>query len=246
MRKKHYRSIFLSDIHLGFHGCKAAELTTWLKKHSCDNLFLLGDIIDVWALKSKFYWPPEHTQLVRALLKMSNNAQQTVYTPGNHDWVFKTNHMEFDSITICNEYVHTAANGNRYLCLHGDKHDGVLASNKLLIMLGCWAYDALLYISTHVSKARAFAGRVHWSLSRYLKRKVKAAVSYTSNYEQTVVADVLQHNVDGVICGHIHHPGILNLSGTIYANCGDWVESLSLIVEHSDGTLEVMHPHGYS
>ena len=239
MKKKYYRSIFISDIHLGFHGCKAKELTQWLKGVKCDYLFLLGDIVDVWALRSKFYWPEAHTHLVRAILKVAKNTKLTVYTPGNHDRVFKQG-FTFGNILVTPEYIHEAADGKKYLCLHGDKHDGVLAQNKFLVTVGCWLYDLLLHISSKISQARSLAGRVHWSLSKYLKHKVKAAVNYVSKYEQTVVSDAKEHNVDGVICGHIHSAGILNMRGVEYINCGDWVESLTVVTEDEEGVMSVI------
>lgn len=245
MSKKaaYYRSIFISDIHLGFHGCKAEELTQWLKQHKCDYLFLLGDIVDLWALQSRFYWPTTHTQLVRSLLKMSKATKRTVYTPGNHDWLIKNKGTELGNILVCDEYIHTAADGKRYLCLHGDKYDGVLARNKYLVAIGCWLYDLLLSMSTRLSTLRRYAGRVHWSLSKYLKHKVKSAVSYIADYEKAVVQSATDHGADGVICGHIHHATITDFNETVYVNCGDWVESLTVVVEHFDGSLEVLHPY---
>jgi UDP-2,3-diacylglucosamine pyrophosphatase LpxH len=218
-----YRSIFLSDIHLGFHGCKAKELNKWLKQQKCEYLFLLGDIIDIWALRGKFYWPEAHTQLLRTILKVAKKTTLTVYTPGNHDWVLKNEGVLFDNILVANEHIHELADGRKFLCLHGDKHD-----------------DILLHVSTKLSQLRSYAGRVHWSLSKYLKQKVKSAVNYISNYEETVVNDAKQHGVDGVICGHIHHAVIQDLDGVTYVNCGDMVESLTVVVETFEGELKIL------
>lgn len=242
MKKTHYRSIFISDIHLGFRGCRAEELTKWLKHVECDYLYLLGDCLDIWSLQSKFYFPESHIDLTRALLKLSKKTKRTVFTPGNHDWIFKLYNGTTGNFTIANEYIHVGLDGQEHLVLHGDKHDGVLAGNKFLVHLGCVAYDILLAASTRISQARKAAGRVHWSLSKYLKQRVKTAVNYIGAYEEHVVADARAHGVTSIICGHIHHAGILQFQEITYMNTGDWVESLSCIVEHPNGQFEVLTP----
>lgn len=239
-----YKSIFISDIHLGSKGCKADLLCDFLKHNVAENLYLVGDIIDGWRLKRKFYWLQSHTNVVRRILTASKRETKVIYVIGNHDDVFRgllPFDMSFGNIELVNQCRHVGINGKTYMVIHGDIFDGVLRTKlQWLYHLGDFLYNILLDINILVSKVRNWFGLPHWSLSAYLKHKTKEAVSYLSNFEELITEYCAKQKADGVICGHIHHADIKTVNGIEYMNDGDWVESCTALVEHYDGKWEII------
>ncbi len=237
-----YRTIWISDVHLGFKGCRAEFLLDFLKTTNCDRLYLVGDIIDVWNMKRGLYWPQTHNNVVRKVLGMAKNGTEVIFVPGNHDEVLRDfNGSTFGNIHIRNEVIHESADGKKYLILHGDEFDSVVKCSKLLAILGNHAYEWLLAANRWVNIARRKLGFPYWSLAAYLKQKVKNAMMYISQFETAVAHEAERRGADGVICGHIHHAEISTIGDVMYFNTGDWVESCTALVEHHDGALELLH-----
>lgn len=236
-----YRSIFISDVHLGFRGCQAELVLDFLKATQCRQLYLVGDIVDVWAMHKGIYWPESHNAVVREVLEKARTGTQVIYVPGNHDELLR-GHLgaNFGNVTVRDEIVHLTAAGQRLLVLHGDRFDGVVQNGRWLAKLGSRAYDNLLALNGLVSQVRRRLGLKYWSLAGYLKHKVKKAVSYIGNFETAVAAEARRRGVDGLVCGHIHHAEMRDIEGVVYANCGDWVESCTALVEHHDGRLQLL------
>ncbi|TCS62113.1 UDP-2,3-diacylglucosamine diphosphatase [Varunaivibrio sulfuroxidans] len=239
---KKYRTIWISDIHLGTRGCQAEMLLDFLKHTESDVLYLVGDIIDGWRMKRSWYWCQSHNDVVQKLLRKARKGTRIIYVPGNHDENFRdfTNH-NFGSVSVVNEAIHVAADGKRYLVLHGDQFDGVVKFAKWLAYLGDSAYTAALAVNHWFNVARRRLGFPYWSLSAFLKKKVKNAVEYVSRYEDAVAAAARARNVDGVICGHIHCAEKRPMGDVIYCNTGDWVESCTALVEDDKGHIDILH-----
>lgn len=237
----HYRAIFLSDIHLGTSGCKAAHLLDFLRHNESDSLYLVGDIIDGWALRSRFYWPQLHNDVIQKILRKARKGTRVYYVPGNHDEVARQFcGLKFGDVSICEEAVHQLVDGRKLWVVHGDIADGVIRHVKWLAHLGDALYDWLLWMNRHLNNLRARLGFGYWSLSQYLKYKVKNAVSFISDFEAVLVREARRRGYDGVICGHIHHAQIRALDGALYVNTGDWVESLTALVETHEGELRIV------
>lgn len=236
-----YRSIWISDIHLGTPGCKAQFLLDFLKHTHSEKLYLVGDIIDGWALRRNWYWPQEHNDVVQKILRKARKGTQVLFIPGNHD-AFARGYVDhnFGDITVAREMIHETADGRQFLVLHGDEFDVVVKYAKWLALLGDWAYGLCLKLNDTVNSARQWLGYPYWSLSAYLKLKVKNAVQFIADFENALADVARKKGVDGVICGHIHHPEIREIDGVTYCNDGDWVESCSALVEHFDGRLEII------
>lgn len=240
--KRHVRSIWISDVHLGFSGCSANHLLTFLRRMRCENLYLVGDIVDFWALKKRQFWSQDHNNVIRSILGKAKHDTRVVFIPGNHDAVMRDYlGLILGNVEIAHEIVHETPDGRRFLVLHGDQFDGAVISSKLLGMIGTRLYDLLLKMNAWVNHARARLGMEYWSLAAFLKHKVKNAVKYIANFEQAVAKAAHHHQVDGLICGHIHRPEISKIDGVSYLNCGDWVESCTALIEHFDGTIELIH-----
>ncbi len=240
--KKRYRAIWISDVHLGTRGCKADFLLDFLKYHESEYLFLVGDIIDGWSLKRSWYWHQSHNDVVQKILRKARKGTNVIYIPGNHDEFAReyTNHL-FGGIRLENRYIHETADGKKLLILHGDEFDGVIKYAKWLAVLGDYAYQFSLTVNRYVNQARKKMGLPYWSLSAYLKGKVKNAVQYIDNFEQVVADAAAQQGVDGVVCGHIHKAEMRTIGDVLYCNDGDWVESCSALVENQDGSLEIIY-----
>lgn len=236
-----FRTIWISDVHLGTRGCKAEYLLDFLKSTESDTLYLVGDIIDGWRLRRSWHWPQPHNDVVQKILRKARKGTRVVFIPGNHD-EFARDYTEhnFGEIELAEEAVHETADGRRLLVLHGDTFDGVVKYAKWLAHLGDWAYTLALSLNHWLNVVRRRMGLPYWSLSAYLKHKVKNAVQFIDDYEQTVADEARRRGVDGVVCGHIHHAEIRDIDGVLYANDGDWVESCTALVESPDGTLEVL------
>ena len=239
---KRYRAIWISDLHLGTPGCQAEKLLEFLRLTESDHLYLIGDIIDGWALKRRFYWPQAHNDVVQKILRKSRKGTFVTYIAGNHDEAAR--HflgVAFGGIVIEDEVVHITTRGERLLILHGDRFDGVIQCAKWLAYVGDIAYETLLKVNVWFNRARRRIGLPYWSLSQYLKHKVKNAVSYIGAFEEALAREAKSRGLDGVVCGHIHQPEIRMINGVKYCNDGDWVESLSALVETMDGELKLIH-----
>ena len=246
-QKKHYRAIFISDLHLGTPGCQAEALLEFLKTHSCDTLYLVGDIIDGWQLRRKWYWPQAHNDVVQKLLRKARKGCRVVYVPGNHD-EFARDFLDhsFGGVEVVEQAVHVTADGKKLWVIHGDYFDGVIQFAKWLAYVGDTLYEWALKANRHLNYMRGRMGMPYWSLSAYLKLKVKKAVNFISDFEVAVAHEAKKLGYDGVVCGHIHHAEIREIDGVLYCNDGDWVESLSTLVEHHDGRLEILTFDPYS
>jgi UDP-2,3-diacylglucosamine pyrophosphatase LpxH len=241
---KRFRAIWISDIHLGTTGCQAARLLEFLQSTESETLYLVGDIIDGWQLKRRWYWDQTHNNVVQNVLKKAKKGTQVIFVPGNHDEsVRQFIDLDFGGIKIRDELVHVTARGKRMLVLHGDRFDGVIACAKWLAYVGDSLYTVILKFNQVFNNWRARAGLPYWSLSQYLKLKVKNAVSYISSFENALATEAKKKGYDGVICGHIHKPEIRDIDGILYCNDGDWVESLSALVEDHSGQLRLVTWH---
>jgi UDP-2,3-diacylglucosamine pyrophosphatase LpxH len=235
------RTVWISDIHLGTQGCNADLLMDFLKSIECETLYLVGDIIDGWRLKRGWYWPPRHNDVIRRFLKMAKQGTRVVYVPGNHDEVFRDyTGLHFGGIELVYEAIHETADGRRLLVLHGDKFDGVVLYARWLAFLGDYAYAALLKMNIWFNSIRRRFHLPYWSLSAYLKKRVKNAVEYISRYGDVVAQAATERGVDGIVCGHIHSAEIRQYGSITYYNDGDWVESCTALVEHFDGAMEIL------
>jgi UDP-2,3-diacylglucosamine pyrophosphatase LpxH len=238
---RRYRTIWISDIHLGTRGCKAEFLLDFLRQTESETLYLVGDIVDGWRLKRSWYWPQPHNDVVQKLLRKARKGTRVVYIPGNHDELLRRFlEINIGQIEVLSEAIHETANGKRLLVMHGDEFDAVVRYARWLAFLGDWAYNAALAANYWINLLRRRLGLSYWSLSAYLKQRVKNAVEYISRFELAVAEAAAKRGVDGVVCGHIHHAEIREIAGVTYCNDGDWVESCTALVEHVDGRLEIL------
>lgn len=237
----HYRTIFISDVHLGFRGARTAELAAFLKASRCERLYLVGDIVDMWALRGRWRWPACHNLVVRRVLKMAQRGTVVTYVPGNHDEAARPYAgLEFGGVRIARQAVHALADGRQLLVTHGDEFDLVVQNSRLLSLAGAWAYDHLVAANRTVNTARRLVGLRRWSFSQAVKSRVKGACTFVSRFEEALLAEAQRRGLDGVVCGHIHEPR-LREGRMLYANCGDWIERATALVEHECGRLEIVH-----
>jgi UDP-2,3-diacylglucosamine pyrophosphatase LpxH len=236
-----YRSVFVSDTHLGTRGARCEFLADFLRRTTCQNLFLVGDIIDGWRLRKSWYWDENHDEVIRLILRFARTGTEVTYIPGNHDEMFrKWLPMEIAGIRLRKEAEHTTADGKRLLIMHGDEFDSVVRYAKFLALLGDWAYTFALTFNRYFNAVRRRLGYPYWSLSAWLKRQVKEAVKAIDRFEGALAAEARRRGFDGVVCGHIHHAQMHEVNGVLYLNDGDWVESCTALVEHHDGRLELI------
>jgi UDP-2,3-diacylglucosamine pyrophosphatase LpxH len=236
-----YRALFISDVHLGTRGCQAERLLDFLRYHDADVVYLVGDIVDGWQLRSSWRWPQTHNDVVQKLLRKARKGARIVYVPGNHDEFLRGYYgTHFGGVEVAEHAIHESADGKRYLVIHGDHFDLVVTQARWLALLGNKAYDFAILANRIFNGLRRRLGFPYWSLSQWAKLKVKNAVNYIGEYEQALAEEARRHAVDGVICGHIHHAVIHDDFGIRYINCGDWVESCTAVVEHYDGRFEVV------
>lgn len=237
----HFRSVFISDVHLGTRGCQAELLLDFIRSMECEQLYLVGDIIDGWKLKGGWHWPQAHNDVVQKVLRMARKGTAVTYVPGNHDEVARDYcGVHFGGVVIARDAIHTTIDGRTFLVTHGDEFDGVVQHAKWLAFLGDWSYRTILMLNTLFNLARRKMGFGYWSLSAFLKGKVKNALQFIENFEGAVADEARRRGVDGVICGHIHKAEMRDIDGITYINDGDWVESCTAIVEHMDGRLELL------
>jgi UDP-2,3-diacylglucosamine pyrophosphatase LpxH len=241
MPLRRFRAIFISDWHLGTPGCQAAALLEFLRCTESDYLYLVGDIIDGWQLRRRWYWHQLHNDVIQKVLRKVRKGTQVVYVPGNHDEAAR--HyvgVDFGGVAIRHEATHVTSAGLRLLVTHGDRFDGVVTCAKWLALLGDRLYTLILKLNQHFNAARARLGMPYWSLSQFLKLKVKNAVSFITAFEEALAKEARTRDFDGVVCGHIHHAEIRRIDDVLYCNSGDWVESLTALVEAHDGTLTIL------
>lgn len=236
------RSIFISDVHLGTRACQAERLLDFLRSHDAEHLYLIGDIIDFWAMNRGIHWTRTQNTVVQKILRRARHGEQVMLIPGNHDEALREyGGVLFGDILVAHEHVHVMADGRRFLLLHGDEFDQVTRYHRWIAVLGDWGYNLLVRINGWLSwLRRSLRIPGYWSLAAYAKRKVKQAVSFIGDFEESVMWRVKERGFDGVICGHIHWATIQDMDGLTYINCGDWVDSCTAIVEHHDGRLELL------
>lgn len=237
-----FRAIWISDVHLGTAGCQADCLLDFLRHHESEVLYLVGDIVDGWQLRKGWYWPQSHNDVVQKILRKARKGTRVVYVAGNHDEVARQFlGMRFGDIEIVDEVVHPLLDGRKLWVIHGDLFDGVLQHARWLARLGDTLYTLILNLNKWFNAIRHRMGFSYWSLSQYLKHRVKRAVNFISAFEQAVVGEARRRGYHGVVCGHIHKAEIREVDGLLYCNDGDWVESLTALVETTDGRLQLIH-----
>ena len=238
---KRYRALFISDVHLGTRGCQADKLLDFLRIHEADTFYLVGDIVDGWALRSSWYWPQAHNDVVQKLLRKARKGARLIYIPGNHDEFLRGYYgTHFGGIEVMEHTIHQSADGRRFLVVHGDIFDLVVTQARWLALLGDKAYEFAISVNRVFNALRRVLGAPYWSLSQWAKLKVKNAVNYIGAFEKALATEARHHQSDGVICGHIHYATIHDDFGLRYINCGDWVESCTAVAEHDDGRFEII------
>ena len=237
-----YQTIWISDTHLGTSACKAEFLLDFLKNHESKNLYLVGDIIDGWQLTKKWYWNQLHNDVIQKVLRKSRKGTRVVYIVGNHDeGLRKFLGISLGNIQVVNEVEHTLRDGRRFLILHGDLFDGIIRNVKWVAHLGDFLYVRMITINNTFNRVRRKLGFPYWSLSQYLKQRVKKAINFVTDFENAIANEAKRRGFDGVVCGHIHKAEIRDIGGVLYCNDGDWVESLSALVETKAGELKLIH-----
>jgi UDP-2,3-diacylglucosamine pyrophosphatase LpxH len=234
------RTGWISDLHLGTRGCNAEAVLHFLRSYEFETLYIVGDLLDVWSLRRSRYWPQSHNDVVQKILRKGRKGTRIVYVPGNHDEFLRSYLGEYGSLTIARRALHETADGRRLLIIHGDELDTVIQNAKWLAYVGDIGYQFLLWLNQPINFLRRRFGLGYWSLSAYAKREVKNAVAFIGAFEQAVVRYARQYQVDGVLCGHIHSAAKREVDGTWYYNCGDFVESCTALVEHYDGSIELL------
>ncbi|WP_273505422.1 UDP-2,3-diacylglucosamine diphosphatase [Fulvimarina manganoxydans] len=241
MTARHFRTLFISDVHLGSKAAQAELLVDFLRVHDAETIYLVGDIVDGWRLKRSWHWPQLHNDVVQKLLRKARKGSRIVYIPGNHDEFLRDfPGQHFGGVEVRQNDIHTTADGRKFLVMHGDEFDVVVRNARIIAYLGDWAYDAAIAINVIFNKARRRLGFPYWSFSSWAKLKVKNAVNFIGAFEKALAAEAERHGCDGVICGHIHHAEMRELNGVEYVNTGDWVESCTAVAERYDGTLELV------
>jgi UDP-2,3-diacylglucosamine pyrophosphatase LpxH len=235
------RTIWISDLHLGTRGCKAEFLLDFLRFTEAETIYLVGDIIDLWRLKKSWYWPQTHNDVIQKVLRKVRKGTRVVYVPGNHDeWLREFTQLQFGGVEVVEDAIHVTADGRQLLVLHGDIFDAVVMNARWLALLGDGAYTVALWVNRHFNTMRRRLGYPYWSLSAYLKRRVKNAMQYIASFAEAVANEAHRRGVEGIVCGHIHHAEIRRIGDILYCNSGDWVESCTALVEHFDGRLELI------
>jgi UDP-2,3-diacylglucosamine pyrophosphatase LpxH len=238
---RHFRTLFISDVHLGSKAAKADFLIDFLRHHEAETIVLVGDIVDGWRLKRNWYWPQAFNDVTQKFLRKARKGTRIIYIPGNHDEFLRDfPGTHFGGVEVADRIIHEAADGRRYLVLHGDEFDVVVRHARVVAYLGDWAYDAAIAVNVVFAAIRRRLGLPYWSFSSWAKQQVKTAVNFIGEFQKVVVEEARRADADGVICGHIHHAVITEIDGIRYINSGDWVESCTAIAEHHDGRMELI------
>ena len=240
MAATHYRTAWISDLHLGTRGCNAEAVLHFLREVECDTLYLVGDLIDVWSLRRSRYWPQSHNDIIQKILRKGRKGTRLIYIPGNHDEMLRGFFGEYGNLTITRRAIHQTADGRRLLVIHGDELDTVIQNVKWLAFICDVGYQFLLKLNPPINFLRRRFGLGHWSLSAYVKHRVKNAVAFIGEFENAIVRYARQFGVDGVVCGHIHSAAVRDFGGVTYYNDGDFVESCTALVEDFDGRIELL------
>ena len=234
------RTGWISDLHLGTRGCNAEAVLRFLRCYEFETLYIVGDLLDIWSLRRSRYWPQAHNDVVQKILRKGRKGTRIIYIPGNHDEFMRGHTGEYGNLSIVRRALHETADGRRLLIMHGDELDTVIQNAKWLAYAGDVGYQLLLRLNRPVNFLRRLCGLGYWSLSAHVKRSVKNAVAFVGEFEQAVVRYAKQYRVDGVLCGHIHWAAVREFDGVSYYNCGDFVESCTALVEHFDGSIELL------
>ncbi|TMP20578.1 UDP-2,3-diacylglucosamine hydrolase [Pseudoalteromonas sp. S2721] len=240
--KTHYPAVWISDVHLGYKDCQAQYLLDFLNAIECDVLYLVGDIVDLWSMKRQFFWHPSHYDVLALIQQKAKDGTRVIYIPGNHDETFR--HYTNDSlfgIEVHKQYIHTTKAKKRLLLLHGDDFDSATRYNKLISIAGDAGYDFLLFLNRWTNRIRRLFGGNYWSLASWIKARVHKAREAIDAFEKAAIHEAKKQAVDGIICGHIHHPAVKVVDGILYCNDGDWIENCTALVENSSGRIELLH-----
>ncbi|MEM6510819.1 MAG: UDP-2,3-diacylglucosamine diphosphatase [Pseudomonadota bacterium] len=240
--KTHYPAVWISDVHLGYKYCQAQYLLDFLNAIECDVLYLVGDIVDLWSMKRQFFWHPSHYDVLALIQQKAKDGTRVIYIPGNHDETFR--HYANDSlfgIEVHKQYIHTTKANKRFLLLHGDDFDSATRYNKLISIAGDAGYDFLLFLNRWTNRIRRLFGGNYWSLASWIKARVHKAREAIDAFEKAAIHEAKKQAVDGIICGHIHHPAVKVVDGILYCNDGDWIESCTALVENSSARIELLH-----
>ncbi|WP_018063665.1 UDP-2,3-diacylglucosamine diphosphatase [Martelella mediterranea] len=241
MEPRQFRTLFISDVHLGSKAAKADFLLDFMRHHEADTIVLVGDIIDGWRLKRNWYWPQVFNDVIQKMLRKARKGTRIIYIPGNHDEFLRNfPGTHFGGVEVAERMIFEAGDGKKYLVIHGDEFDVVVRHARVVAYLGDWAYDAAIAINQVLAFFRRKLGLPYWSFSAWAKLQVKHAVNFIGEFQRVVVEEARRNEVDGVICGHIHHAVIEDMDGIRYINTGDWVESCTAVAEHFDGTFELI------
>jgi UDP-2,3-diacylglucosamine pyrophosphatase LpxH len=242
MRPLKYRAVWVSDVHLGSKYSQAEYLLDFLNSIECEYLYLVGDIVDLESMRRSVHWPQSHNNVIRAILGKAKRGTKIIYIPGNHDALLRDfEGQHFGEVKIKNQAVHTTADGKRLLVTHGDEFDSVIHCSGLMSLLGCWGYDLLMWLNKAHNQIRTLFNQPYWSLASYLKHKVKNARQYIERFEKAVAMEAKDHDLDGLVCGHLHRAELTYIDGMLYCNDGDWVESCTALVERHDGSMQLLH-----
>ncbi|HUP91319.1 MAG TPA: UDP-2,3-diacylglucosamine diphosphatase [Solimonas sp.] len=240
-----HRTLWISDVHLGSTGCQAEKLTAFLKQNDCERLYLVGDIVDGWKMKSQFYWTPSHSRVIRALISKARRGTKLYYLTGNHDGFmrqFVRRHLRFGKVHLANEVVHETADGRRLLVMHGDAFDDIVSDYLWLAYAGDFSYEMLMRSNVWLNRVRSGLGLPYWSVSNYVKTQVKSAVQYLSGFDDRLYYRCQRDKLHGMITGHTHHAETRYVrNGVMSYNCGDWVESCTALAEDFEGNIEILH-----
>ncbi|WOC24715.1 UDP-2,3-diacylglucosamine diphosphatase [Pseudoalteromonas sp. N1230-9] len=240
--KTHYPAVWISDVHLGYKDCQAQYLLDFLNAIECDVLYLVGDIVDLWSMKRQFFWHPSHYDVLALIQQKAKDGTRVIYIPGNHDETFRQYADEsLFGIEVHQQYIHTTKANKRFLLLHGDDFDSATRYNKLISIAGDAGYDLLLFLNRWTNRIRRLFGGHYWSLASWIKARVHKAREAIDAFEKAAIHEAKKQGVDGIICGHIHHPAVKVVDGILYCNDGDWIENCTAIVENDCGRIELLH-----
>ncbi|MEO0636692.1 MAG: UDP-2,3-diacylglucosamine diphosphatase [Pseudomonadota bacterium] len=237
-----HRALFISDLHLGMRGCQSEMILDFLKYNDAETIYLVGDIFDGWAMRRRIFWPQAHNDVVQKLLRKARHGAKVIYVPGNHDEVMRSYlGTHFGGVEVVDRIVHSTADGRKFLVIHGDQFDLVVMNHRVLTAIGDRAYEIALWTNRHYNRVRRALGFPYWSFSKWAKHQVKRAVTFIGDFEEVLAGEARKAEVDGVICGHIHHAVMRAIDGVEYLNTGDWVESCTAIVEDEHGALHLLN-----